>query len=268
MERSLVLDVISSRKNDYVRFIRSFLHVKHMRDEHGIFAVEGDHLCSELVKTQLKVTFAAYTEKAAEKYRDTVSALLERADACINITEELSEYISDTQAPQGVFALAEMPSVTVPENACKIIVLDGVQDPGNVGTIVRTAEALGMDGAVLCNNCADVFSPKTLRASMGSILRFPCVKARCSELRSLLEGFSIYGAMLDRNALNLEEAVFPKKTAVVIGNEGGGISKEVRALCDETVYIPIQNAESLNASAAAAILMWQLRTCPHGSKNA
>ena len=253
------MDVISSRKNDNVRFIRSFLRVKHMRDEHRIFAVEGDHLCGELAQTELNVTFAAYTEKAAEKYPNTVRLLREKADAYIIISDELSEYISDAKSPQGLFALAEMPCTVVPENACKIIVLDGVQDPGNVGTMIRTAEALGMDGAVLCNDCADLFSPKTLRASMGSILRFPCVRVQYSELRAILKGFSVYGAMLDRNALSAEEVEFPKKTAVVIGGEGGGISEEVRTLCDETVYIPIQKAESLNASAAAAILMWQLK---------
>lgn len=253
------MEIVSSRKNAYVRFLRQVLREKQFRDEHGVFAAEGDHLCGELVRSGFKVTLAAYTEKAAAKYPETAAMLTEKAETAVVITEELSEYISDTKSPQGIFAIAEIRGRSAfDKSARKIIVLDGVQDPGNVGTIIRTAEALGADGAVLVNSCADIWSPKTLRASMGSVFRFPAINAAVNELPELLSGFAVYGAMLDNTAKRLGEEKFPEKTAVVIGSEGAGISSEVAALCDEKVYIPIKGAESLNAAMAAAVISWEL----------
>lgn len=117
--------------------------------------------------------YTLYTEKAAKKYPGTFKKVMEKAYFSAVITEELSEYISDTKSPQGLFAAAEMFWVEIPENARRIVVLDSVQDPGNVGTIIRTAEAFGIDGVLLFGFCADQFSPKTLRASMGSVFRMP-----------------------------------------------------------------------------------------------
>lgn len=253
------MEIVSSRKNANVRFLRQIMREKQFRNEHGVFAVEGDHLCGELVRAGYKVTLAAYTDKAAEKYPETAAVLTEKADTVICITEELSEYISDTRSPQGLFAAAEIQAASAFDgNAHRIIVLDGVQDPGNVGTIVRAAEALGADGAVLVNGCADILSPKTLRASMGSAFRLPVINAGADSLPKILSGFTVYGAMLDDTAKRLGTEKFPEKTAVVIGSEGAGISPEVAELCDEKIYIPIKGAESLNAAMAAAIILWEL----------
>ena len=258
------MEIISSRKNANVRFLRELLREKQTRDERGIFVVEGDHLCGELVRAGFKITCAAYTEKAAAKYPETAAILKENADTVTVITDELSEYISDTKSPQGLFAAAEIrgwgePPSAFGESTRKIIVLDGVQDPGNVGTVIRTAEALGMDGAVLVNGCADIWSPKTLRASMGSVFRLPVINADVDALTKLLNGFAVYGAMLDDTAERLGEVEFPEKTAVVIGSEGAGISPEVAELCGGKIYIPIKGAESLNAAVAAALIMWELK---------
>ena len=158
-----------------------------------------------------------------------------------------------------MFAEAEIRAFELPRNSSRIIVMDGVQDPGNVGTIIRTAEAFGFDGAVLLGACADVYSPKTLRASMGSALRFPFVCCAAEELRSVLGGFTVYAAMLDSSAAALGEIAFAERSAVIIGSEGRGVSPEAAAVCDEKLYIPISGAESLNAAGAAAVIMWELR---------
>lgn len=248
--------VISSRQNAGVRLIRELLRSRRARDESGVIAAEGDHLCGELVRSGIRAVSAVYTQRAAEKYPNTVRQLLDNAKSSFVITDELAEYISDTKAPQGLFATARRPEFSLTAEAKRVIVLDGVQDPGNVGTIIRTAEALGMDGAVLCGNCADMWSPKTLRASMGSAFRFPVVMADYSDIGSLLSGFEMYAAMLDRSALKLGEVEFNGKAAIVIGSEGSGISEEMKNICSRFVFIPIRKAESLNAAVAAAILMW------------
>lgn len=256
------MEVITSRKNRSVRMMRDLLGDINYRREIGFFAVEGDHLCGELadcVDTELYAVYFLYTEKAAKKYPETVKKVLEKAYFSAVITEELSEYISDTKSPQGLFMATETFWVKMPENARRLIVLDNVQDPGNVGTIIRAAEAFGMDGIILFRNCADRFSPKTLRASMGSVFRMPiCSVYYVEDLKKHLEGFTVYGAMLDENARRLGEVTFPEKTAIVIGSEGRGISPENAEICDEKIYIPIKGAESLNAAMAASVLLWEL----------
>lgn len=252
------MEEISSRKNQNVRFMRELFSSSERRRESGMFAVEGDHLCGETAGLDYKIELFLFTEKARGKYPQTVEKACRKAEKSLVITEEISEYISDTKAPQGLFAAVEGRASEISENARKIVVLDGLQDPGNVGTIIRTAEALGIEGVVLTGKCADVFSPKTLRASMGSALRMPLGYADEQSLREKLSGFSIFAAMLDENAKKLGEIAFPEKTAVVIGSEGSGVSPQIAALCDEKVYIPIKKAESLNAAAAAAIILWEL----------
>lgn len=256
------METISSRKNERARFLRELLREKKLRDERGMFAAEGDHLCVELSRAGLRIGIAAFTEKAAAKYPATVEELCGRAETTFVISEELAEYISDTKSPQGLFAAADIPGwgirPALPANAKRVLVLDGVQDPGNVGTMIRTAEALGADCAALLENCADAWSPKTLRASMGSAFRLPIVDTAADGLPVLLQGFTMYAAMLNEKAKRLGETEFPEKTAIVIGSEGAGVSKGVAEMCGEKIYIPIRGAESLNAAAAAAILLWEL----------
>lgn len=254
---------ISSRKNENVRVVRELIKSAEYRRETDMFAVEGDHLCGELAACGgcASIEYFLYTEKAAQKYPATVGSVLEKAEFSAVITEELSEYISDTKSPQGLFAAAERFGSGISENARRLVVLDGVGDPGNVGTIIRTAEALRFDGVIFLPGCADKFSPKTLRASMGSVFRMPShfpSDAASLKSRLSLSGFTLYGAMLDENAARLGAETFPEKTAIVIGSEGAGISPETAALCDKNLYIPINGAESLNAAIAAAIIMWEI----------
>lgn len=249
---------ISSRKNENVRVVRELLKSAKYRAETDMFAVEGDHLCGELADCANTIEYFLYTEKAAAKYPETVRKAAEKSFETAVITEELSEYISDTKSPQGLFAAAERFGAPMPEDPRRLVVLDGVQDPGNVGTIIRTAEAFGIDGIVYVNSCADKFSPKTLRASMGSAFRVPSLVTTADSLGKFLEDFTVFGAMLDESAKRLGNVKFPEKTAIIIGSEGSGVSSEIAGLCDEKIYIPIQGAESLNAATAAAILMWEL----------
>lgn len=253
--------VITSRKNGAVKRFREILKEKSVRDAEGIFAVEGDHLCGELAAGSCEIISALVTERAREKYPQTARLLTEKAAELTVISDDIAEYISDTKAPQGLFAAAKKPRITPDTGgARRLVLLDGVQDPGNVGTIVRTAEALGIDGAVMSPDCADIWSPKALRASMGSALRLPCITGALGDIIETLKqgGFTVYGALLDETAERLGEIRFPDRAAVVIGSEGRGVSPEIARLCDRAVYIPITGAESLNASCAAAMILWEL----------
>ena len=129
--------IITSRKNDAVRRFRDILREKKLRDSEGVFAVEGDHLCGELAKSGFRIISALATENAISKYPHTAQALRSAGEYAV-ISQEVAEYISDTKAPQGLFAVAEKPDRSgIPDGAGRLVLLDGVQDPGNVGTILR-----------------------------------------------------------------------------------------------------------------------------------
>lgn len=254
--------IVSSRKNPAVTAYRELNSDRKNRERKRKFNIEGVRLCEEAADAGLKITAAFISESAETKYPEVCGVIRERIEPLI-ITDELASYISDTKSPQGVFLTAEIPAKqlrTDGEN-CRILLLDGLQDPGNVGTVIRTGEALGIDGVMLSPECADVWSPKVVRSAMGSLFRLPIAVAplpeRIPELQK--KGFTVFAAVLDRNASGIHETEFPARCAVIIGNEGNGVSPEVINSADGNIYIPISSAESLNASVAAAIFCYEMR---------
>lgn len=259
------MNKLSSRQNNIIRRYRALFRDKTFRAEEGVFPVEGAKLVEEALKSGLKpVGEALFTAEAAQK-NPALAARLSGIMPVYEINEDLSAYIADTKSPQGIFACVKM--LDNGENYAKIykgrrlVILDRLQDVGNIGTIIRTCDAFGIDGIVLSEDCADVYSPKLVRSAMGSLYRVPIVSARLAEElpKLMASGFELYAAMLDENALPLDKAVFGEKSAVIIGNEGSGISEEIVSLCDKKIYIPISGAESLNAAVAAAVLCWEMR---------
>lgn len=256
--------LITSRKNPVIAGLRVLCREKKERDARGEFLIEGAKLAEEAVKSGLEITGVYAAAEALEKHSG-VAALLKKQGEITTITAELAGYISDQKTPQGIFVTAKIldkSEISVKIKGYKrIVLLDRLQDSGNVGTIIRTAEAMGFDAVLANDGTADLWSPKVIRSAMGSLFRLPCCQLPLTELipELLNEGFDVYGAMLDEKAQKLGEIAFGSKNAIVIGNEGNGVSAEVAALCNKKVYIPIKNAESLNAAAAAAILCWELR---------
>lgn len=255
---------ITSRKNELIRHLRMLSREKKERAAYSSFLIEGDKLCREAVKEKLTVIRGIATPNAMRRYRETTSMLAEISDIIV-INEDLSEYISDTKSPQGIFAEVKIPSkFSLPEalkNKNSFLALDNLQDSGNVGSIIRTCDAFSIGGLLISESSADVYSPKTVRAAMGSLFRLPVFVGSLEEMLTQLRGngFEIFGAMLDSGAEKLESNVFKNlKTAVVIGNEGNGISPETAGICTRRLYIPICGAESLNAAAAAAVIAWEI----------
>lgn len=253
---------ITSRKNPLVSEIKDLLKEKKLRDEKGIFAAEGVKLCEEALSAGIKPIRALISDTAEQKFPDIAEKLRAACETTL-VSDEVYLYLSEQKSPQGILLAGEIldKSVNLDRilNSRKILVLDCVQDSGNVGTMLRTAEALGIGGVIAGGECADIWSPKTLRASMGSVFRIPVYQEDTEKAIAQLKnsGFEVYAAMLDETAEKLGEFAFPEKTAVIIGNEGHGVSKTAAALCKK-IYIPISGAESLNAAAAAAIICWEM----------
>ena len=169
--------------------------------------------------------------------------------------------LADTETPQGVVFACDLPDTALPEKLApgRYLVLDGVQDPGNLGTIWRTADAFGAAGLLLTGSCADPFGPKVVRSTMGACFRLPVWKGERQEVAALLKrsGIPLYATALREDTEDVRE-VDLSQAAVVIGSEGKGISEELLALCGKTLKIPmIERCESLNAAVAAAIVLWE-----------
>lgn len=255
--------IITSRKNEIAVKSKRLLSEKKLRDKEGLFGAEGFKLAEEAIAAGISAEYALVSETAEKKFPE-FAALLNKSCKVFTVSDEVYLYLSEQKSPQGIFLAGKILDKSqnldrILENR-KILMLDCVQDSGNLGTMLRTAEAFGIEGAVLGAGCADIWSPKTLRASMGSVFRLPLCN---TELPGAVEkaadkGFTVYAAMLDDGAEELGTFDFPKKTAVVIGNEGHGVSSEVAERCRK-LYIPIVGAESLNAAAAAAVICWEMK---------
>lgn len=230
------------------------------RADHGLFLAEGPRLLEELLEARARLRHVLHTPETSGE-ADVVRLLSRCREAGVPVEEvdpgELAEF-ADTVTPQGVLAVAEIPERPADAlPAGDLVVLDAVQDPGNAGTILRTAEALGAGGAVSLKGTVDIWNPKVVRASAGSVFRLPVLDLEWEELagRVEAEGLELWAADPAGRAVDRDETI-PARVALVLGNEGGGVREEVLASARRRVAIPIPGpTESLNVSVAAAILM-------------
>jgi TrmH family RNA methyltransferase len=226
---------------------------------------EGVRLVEEAVDAGVPIVGALVTARLAESPRG--ATLLERLASHAVPVEEIGERelktVADTDTPQGIVALIEPPrsglDSVVPRPGSAVLVLDGVQDPGNVGTLLRTAFALGSPGAVLLPGCADAAHPKVMRAGMGATFRFPVAAASLDTFEAWSSGGAVEVWAAGGEGTPLSRVTPPERLAIVVGNEGAGVSNAVRRLARRQVAIPLaRGAESLNVAVAAGILLHEV----------
>lgn len=255
---------VTSLQNATVKLAVALQHKKR-RDESGLFIVEGVRACEELLASNWQIECGLYTEAAARQER--AASLIEEAGRRCRMTK-VSETVlakaAETEQPQGVLLIARQ--VVVPLNQLLtdasrlLVVIDGVQDPGNMGTLLRTADAAGADAVIVLEGSTDPFGGKALRASMGSIFHLPLAAGITAA--DLLTAFSQAKVRLIATALEdatcYAEADFHGLLAIVFGNEGNGVSTELLSHAEQKLYIPIYGqAESLNVAAAAAVILYE-----------
>jgi len=242
---------ISARKNKIVAHFRRLAAERAYRRERGEYVCDGEKLLSEALLHGGELTAVLYAGKKPDLPPEVPAWA---------VTEEILDYVSPLKnSPGPVFSVRIQP-VKADAPLRRALVLEGVQDPGNVGTVIRTANALGMDAVVLTGDCADLYNPKTVRSAMGALFRQRVVELPLSTLRPFLEkqGLRLYGAALSDRAVNLRRASL-ERAAVAVGSEGRGLSPALLAQCDGQIIIPMSaGCESLNAAVAAAIIMWEL----------
>lgn len=257
---------ITSRENPCIKEYIKLRDNKKFRSEEGLFVLEGARIAMDAVNENVGIKYGFVTDEAFEKYPDTCAALEKILGRSLYlVSDSLSDKLSDTKGSQGIFlcayALDKIQPADKINKGGKYLVLDNLQDPGNVGTIIRAADAVGIDGIFLCN-CCDIYNPKTIRSTMGSVFRVPFWNGiEYSEAVNMLRsaGIVTYASVVDKDALDLKETVFENNCAVVIGNEGNGLSKADVELCDKKVTIRMKgNINSLNAASAAGIFLWEM----------
>lgn len=253
--------IITSTSNEQIKNIIQLKEKSKVRKQKKQYVVEGVKMFSEVPKENLKGVYVS------ESFLKENKGKLQEADFQV-VSDSVFKKISDTVTPQGVLAVVAQNTKTLDEllnnrkkNKSCIVVLDRLQDPGNLGTIIRTAEGAGVSGIVMSSDCADIYNPKVIRSTMGSVFRVPFVVVE--DLPDAVEqmkacGITTYAAHLQGEDYN--KGVFGKDIALLIGNEARGLSEEISGKADQFIRIPMEGkVESLNAAVAAAILMYEAR---------
>ena len=256
--------MITSLHNKEIKETAALLARKKERDRRGLFVVEGPKMFGEAPVERIERVYLAQSAAAQmyEKYRDRLSGL-----SCETVSDEVFVRMSDTKTPQGILCLVRQQHYNIEEilrenkeKQMLFIILEDIQDPGNLGTIFRTAEAAGADGVIMSSWTADIYNPKTIRSTMGSVYRVPFFHVDQMEeaVRRLQKaGVAVYAAHLGGTAA-YDACDYQKSTAFLIGNEAKGLREETAACADARITIPMAGkVESLNAAVASSILLFE-----------
>lgn len=244
--------VISARKNPLIQQVRRLLSSRREREQTGLFVADGIKLLAEAVRWWPGLDTVILSENVEAEVPDGVRL--------VRVTRELMTYISPMETPQGALFLCRLPEAVPPVPQRGMLVLDGIQDPGNLGTILRTADALDTP-VVLLEGCADPYSHKVVRASMGAVFRRDIPRTDWQTFRKACAeaGIPIAVTALSDTARDIRQAGV-ENMAVVIGSEGQGVRQEILENAQARLIIPMNpRCESLNAAIAAAIVMWQMK---------
>ena len=245
-------ELITSRKNPFLQQVKKLLSSRKEREQAGLFVADGTKLLQEAIRWWNGLDTVILSED--------VNVEIPQGVRTVVVPRDVMESISPMQSPQGALFVCRLPEKEPFAPKAGMLLLDGIQDPGNLGTILRTADALCVPVALL-EGCADPYSHKVVRASMGAVFRMDIVQTTWqeAELACGQAGIPIGVTALNENAKDLRES--PLNTmAVVIGSEGQGVRKEILDSAQHSLIIPMNpNCESLNAAIAAAIVMWQMQ---------
>ena len=271
-------ELLTSRQNQTVKQICSLSDKKYRRQT-GLFRFDGIKLFKEAVDKRLTIKFAAVREDALK----ALEPILEKAqkeglladDAVMPVSAEVFEKISEERAPEGIVTVAEYMKDThreltredcesyfAPEGEL-LLLAESIRDPGNLGTVIRSCAALGIDRLIISDDCADIYNAKTIRGAMGGLFRLKTDVVPTDELRHVIlalreQGRKVYATALHEKAEKIGKMTLNRGDCFVIGNEGHGLSQSVIDACDACAVIPMtEGSESLNAAAAAAICVWE-----------
>lgn len=247
---------IESKQNALVKHWKKLVSAKKERDKTGEYIVEGFHLTEEALKNKDQVIHIIKREDVEIPREWSLDDVY-----LVEVTDSVAKEIAETETSQGIFAHCKQREISGSEQAkwSKLLLVDSVQDPGNIGTMIRTADACGIDAVILGKGCADLYNPKTLRSAQGSHFHLPVIRGNLAELIEKLKErhIPVFGTALE-NAVDYRKLDKTESFALLVGNEGSGVHQALLEKTDQNVVIPIfGQAESLNVAVATGILLYK-----------
>lgn len=249
---------INSVSNELIANLKK-LKLKKYRRERGLYLIEGRRLVTDALALKAPITMLLVLNTALDFFNQAINSARQSGIEIICVSKSVIAALSETISPEGIIAVAQAKTAPI-QTGGPLIALDRIQDPGNLGTIIRTCDAAGLGGVLLNEGCAELYNPKVVRSAMGSIFNVP-IKS-CSDFKAELmllkgEGYTIAAAALGGSAFY--QTNLPRRTILLIGNEGSGISSKLLSIADITVTLPMHGgAQSLNASIAAGIMIYDI----------
>lgn len=254
------IKVITSKDNPLIKLVCGLQGRASIRKKEGLFVLEGLRICDDACDNSIRFDKLIISKTAKEKYALDLEKFFKNADEIYEIHDSIFTKISDTSSPQGVIAVVKIPSLSpeILKNG-RYIALEKLNDPSNLGAISRTAEALGVSGIILSSDSVDPYAPKSLRASMGTLLRMPIIILNDFVNEIKASGLDSYACVVDSSATPITDITFTNGSILLIGNEANGLTGDAKNIANKQITIPMRgNAESFNAATAAAIAMWEM----------
>ncbi len=254
--------MISSLHNPRIQAVRKLQSQAKARREQGEFAIEGVRLAEEALRRGWPARLVLYTAQLDRRGMDVVAGFAGKGVPVEEVSRTVMAAISDTETPQGLLAVLELDSIPLPPHHDFLLILDGVRDPGNLGTILRSAAAAGAQAVLLAPWCVDVWSPKVVRSAMGTHFTLPIHSLAWTEIENIvhLPAAPLHVYLADASGeVSYAEADFVSPLAIIVGGEASGAGIQAAAIADARVYIPMPGgSESLNAAVAASLLVFEV----------
>jgi len=251
------LNIITSTQNEKVKLAYGLQNRARTRRKEMKIALEGIKLVRDAMERGHKPTFILYDPEAIG--RDIIKSLKKHAPngEYLAVSSDVMKHIAEAEQPQGIIGVFPLPLPPLPRNPTRVLILDEVSDPGNMGTIFRTAAASGVECVLLSPNCADPYNPKVLRSGMGAHFRLPIVEVKWFEIENYCADLNVLVAMGEGDT-RYDKVDWREKWALIIGNEGHGVSEQAKTLASAKIYIPMaKETESLNAGIATGVILFE-----------
>ncbi len=250
--------MITSLTNDKVKLVRSLAERKH-RVKGQRFAIEGARLIDDALAASLTPDWIFGAERLPSRSQETLGRLKKRGVEIITVSDAVLKACSETETPQGLVAVLQFPRLTIPSNPKMILIADSLRDPGNLGTLLRSAAASDVDAVLLPPETVDAYNPKVVRGAMGAHFRLPILEAAWAEIADRVRGMNVYLAAAE-GELNYTAANWTKPSALIVGGEATGASKDALQLAAQRISIPLsREVESLNAAVAASVILFEAK---------
>lgn len=251
--------MITSNQNSKIKLVRALLGRSKERREAGAFVAEGVRLVEEAVKANWTCRFALYDETLSERGLSQVESLKSRGVDVEEVSVSVMKSISETEAPQGILTVLEFSNLPIPSSPNFTLIPDQIRDPGNLGTLLRSAAASGVQAILIPPNTTDAFAPKVLRSGMGAHFRLPIRSMGWEEIEKAVKSDALNIYIADMDGTSCWDMDLRQPIALIVGNEAEGASESARKLADGKISIPMSGeTESLNAGVAGSVLMFEI----------